>query len=178
MSTLENLENLNVSEACFDNIISIIEKVLNEKYENGYEDAPKGHRHKVGDEVQVHFGAGLDGGKSGKISSLYKNHNGHTWAKGEGADGAFDVPTSYLRTKKKVGTEECLESIIRIVEDLLQDTKSIRRNAVLNMKKNIKKAKNAESGSDEYLDARASALRNKLKADFAQNKVNRLLGDR
>ena len=79
------------------------------KYEDGYEDAPKGHKHKVGDEVQVHFGAGLDGGKSGKISSLYKNHTGSTWAKGSGNDGEFDVPTSYLRTKKRIS--EALQEI-------------------------------------------------------------------
>ena len=74
--------------------------VIGEKYEDEYTDAPSGHKHKVGDDVQVHFGAGLDGGKSGKIASLYKNHNGHTWAKGSGDSGEFDVPTSYLRVRK------------------------------------------------------------------------------
>lgn len=120
MDIFESLENLNVSEECFNEIMGIVEELLSEKYEDGYEEAPSGHKHKIGDDVQVHFGAGLDGGKSGKISSLYKNHNGHTWAKGTGNDGDFDVPTSYLRTKKKV-SESLYNEIADLVEEILSE---------------------------------------------------------
>ena len=121
MDIFESLENLNVSEECFDDIIGIVEEILNELYEKGYEAAPKGHKHKVGDEVQVSFGAGLSSGKSGKISSLYKSHTGSTWAKGTGADGEFDVPTPYLRTKKKEVAEALVSDIIDVVEELLSE---------------------------------------------------------
>ena len=106
----------------FEGAIELLEEIIKERYENGYTEAPKGHKHKVGDEVQVYFGAGLDGGKSGKINSLYKNHNGNTWAKGSGADGDFDVPTSYLRTRKvsQDSVKEGFEGAIEVLEELLQ----------------------------------------------------------
>ena len=125
VNTFGNLRKRNHKNSIkegFEGVIEILEEIIKERYENGYTEAPKGHKHKVGDEVQVHFGAGLDGGKSGKINSLYKNHNGNTWAKGSGADGDFDVPTSYLRTRKvsQDSVKEGFEGAIEVLEELLQ----------------------------------------------------------